>query len=525
MQPIILRDYQSKVLADEATQHAAGHQRTLIVAPTGSGKSVVISAAARDALASDDRQVLITAPRRELVAQLSGTLSRYGLAHSHIATGHEYDPSARLFVCGIDALRARIERGVIDPACVGRVIVDEASHSVAPTWQRTIEAFSTAHITGLTATPERLSGEGLGDVYSAMVLGPTPRELIARGMLSRYIAYCPQFPDLKGVARARGGDYATGELAQRMDKPGLTGNAVAQYRKLIDGALTIGFAVNVAHAAHLAEAFTRAGIPAAYVDGSMRGERGLIVRRFAEGHIRVLFSAELLSEGVDIAALAGRDVQVKAVLLLRPTQSLALHLQQVGRMMRPSADGLPGHVLDFAGNIMDANGDINLGFPDDHHAWSLDGKAKRKPAEESEFLPAPPVRCSECYTTHRRPAPDNCTVCGASLVAAPVIPKPKKGELAAIKAEEARQRAAQRAIDAEVKADLQAIADAAAAAAAEAKARELRACKTLADLEAFGKKHRHKPLWAIAYWSHMKANKRPGYTGHGKKREVRQPLH
>lgn len=524
MQPITLRDYQSQVLADEAAQHAAGHQRTLIVAPTGSGKSVVISAAARDALAADDRQVIITAPRRELITQLSGTLNRYGLAHSHIATGHDYDPGARLFVCGIDALRARIERGVIDPRRVGRVIVDEASHSVAPTWQRTIEAFQTAHITGLTATPERLSGEGLGDVYSAMVLGPTPRELIERGCLSRYIAYCPQFPDLKGVARGARGDFAVGELAARMDKPGLTGNAVAQYRKLCDGALTIGFAVNVAHAAHLAAAFSSAGIPAAYVDGSMGKERVRVMRAFADGYIRVLFSAELLSEGVDVAALAGRDVQVKAVLLLRPTQSVALHLQQAGRALRPSADGAPAHILDFAGNIMNANGDINLGFPDDDRQWSLEGKSKRK-AEESEFIPAPPVRCTECYTTHRRPAPDHCTVCGHSLVSAPVIPKPKKGELAAIKAEEARQRAAQKAVDDEVKADLDALAKERAKAEQRQKDKERLECETLDDLRAFGRRWGYEPGWAYGYWNQSKLSKKTGYTSHGKKREVRQPLH
>lgn len=111
MLTIELRDYQVRVLAYEATQRSAGHRRTLIVAPTGSCKCVVISTAARDALAADDRQVLITAPRLELITQLSDTLNRYGLAHSHIATAHDYDPDARLFVCGIDAPRARIERG------------------------------------------------------------------------------------------------------------------------------------------------------------------------------------------------------------------------------------------------------------------------------------------------------------------------------------------------------------------------------------------------------------------------------
>ena len=186
------------------------------------------------------------------------------------------------------------------------------------------------------------------------------------GGLARYRAFAPAITvDLRGV-RTRGGDFAAEAVAAAMDQPLITGDIVAHYQRLATGKQAIIFAVTVRHSEHLATAFKAAGIAAAHVDGTTpKNERRQAVAAFAAGRLRVLSNVELFGEGFDVPG-------VEAVVLARPTQSLALHLQQVGRALRPAPGKEHALILDHAGNL------ARHGLPDAPRVWSLDAQPRRQ---------------------------------------------------------------------------------------------------------------------------------------------------
>jgi superfamily II DNA or RNA helicase len=207
--------------------------------------------------------------------------------------------------------------------------------------------------------------------------------------------YAPSKPDLQGL-RTRMGDYVNAELENAMDRPSITGNAVHHYRKLADGKLAIAFCVSVKHAKDVAEEFRRAGYTASHIDGGMEeSERDKVLKDFEARKIQILTSCDLVSEGFDLPA-------VEVAIMLRPTKSLSLYLQQAGRAIRPSPGKTSTIILDHAGNT------AVHGFIDEHREWVLtDGAARKK----SEGEKAPAVRsCPECFAMHR-PSPI-CPKCG-----------------------------------------------------------------------------------------------------------------
>lgn len=230
----------------------------------------------------------------------------------------------------------------------------------------------------MTATPERLDGQGLGAAFDALVEGPTTADLIGRGFLSDFDYFAPPaMADLSHV-QSRAGDYAIEALAAAMDKATVTGDAVEHYRRYLDGRPAIAFCVTVAHAEHVAEQFRAAGFRAASVDGTLdAAERARRVAAIGNGGLQVLTSCELVSEGFDVPAVSG-------AILLRRTKSLAMFLQQVGRVLRIKPDGSRAVILDHVGNV-------NLhGSPKSPRLWSLNAK-RRKDREAS-------VRqCKVCY--------------------------------------------------------------------------------------------------------------------------------
>src|SRR5262249_34594521 len=147
------------------------------------------------------------------------------------------------------------------------VIPDEAHHGVAPTWRGILDEYQHATIIGLTATPQRSDGRGLGDIYQVLVEAPQIAELISLGCLVGTRVFAPYIPDLKGV-RVERGDYAEGELALRMDKQQLVGDIVAEWLKRAARRTTVAFATSVAHSVHIRDEFRRAGILAEHIDGT-----------------------------------------------------------------------------------------------------------------------------------------------------------------------------------------------------------------------------------------------------------------
>lgn len=348
-------------------------------------------------------RVWILVHRAELVDQTSRTMRELGVPHGVIAAGWPVDPLPHVQVVSVQTV-VRRTGGLIPPQVI---IVDECHHAAAGTWSKILAAFPQAVRLGFTATPERLDGKGLADSFDALIRGPEVGWLIDNGFLTRPVYYAPPNQlNLDGL-HVRGGDFAKDELAKEMDKPTITGDAVEHYRRLCPGAPAVAFCASVRHAEHVAQAFQAAGYSAATLDGTLdRVERRRRVRALADGSLRVLTSCEIISEGFDIPV-------VTAAILLRPTKSLGMHLQQIGRVLRVAPGKDRAYIIDHVGNtgrMIGGEWVRNHGLAEEVREWSLEGRPKKKKKSSADD-DAPPVRqCPTCYACHV-PAPI-CPECG-----------------------------------------------------------------------------------------------------------------
>lgn len=385
---MILRPYQTKCLQDVQSELRT-NRAVCLVLPTGGGKTVIFSKIAAGMRAG--KRVLTLVHRQELLKQASNKLIDFGVPHGIIWASQ---PATRshVQVASVQTLVRRLHK--IDPPDL--IIIDECHHSTAGSWRTVIDSFPSAKILGVTATPERSDGTGLGQVYQSMVQGPTVRELIDDGYLSDYRCYVPPTKLDLAKLRIRAGDYAKDELAAEVDRPSITGDAVEHYKKLAPGSLAVVFGVSIEHCRHIAQEFNNAGVTAASIDGTMDDTtRARILADFARREILVLASCDLVSEGFDLPA-------VETAILLRPTQSMGLYLQQIGRILRP----LPGKVA----TIIDACGNVMLhGLPDMERNWTLEGARRKKRDADDKALPV--TVCEKCFATFK-PALQECPQCG-----------------------------------------------------------------------------------------------------------------
>lgn len=348
-------------------------------------------AAAAERAMKRGRSVLVVAHRRELIRQASRKLADLDVPHGIIAPGHTKtrDP---MQVGSVQTVARRLD--TLPPFDL--IVVDEAHHAVAGSYSVLIAAQPRARLLGVTATPERMDGRGLGieagGPFDDMILGPDVAQLVTAGYLTSARVLAPgEPPDLSSV-RTRGGDYEAAALAAAMGGPTLTGCAVQHYRQHVDGLPAIAFCVSVQHARDVAATFRQAGYRAVAADGSTpTPERDAAIAGLGTGAVQVLCACDLISEGLDVPA-------VSAVILLRPTKSLGLHMQQVGRGLRPAPGKAHLTVLDHAGNT------LTHGLPDTPHEWSLLGRAKGASREASEWC------CQSCRLV--QPMARACRECG-----------------------------------------------------------------------------------------------------------------
>ena len=387
-----LRGYQQQAIDDLRNAYRDGSKAPLLCLPTGGGKTIIFSAIAQSAVGRG-RQVLILVHRRELLHQASRKLTDIGLDHGLIAAGIAQS-NQPVQVASVQTLVRRLGRINWKPSLI---IIDEAHHASAGQWSRILGYWPDAFRLGVTATPCRLSGAGLGTAFDHLVLGPSVSDLISAGFLSPARIYAPPvIADLTGLRR-RAGDYAADQAATAMDRPTVTGDAIAHYQRLAQGQRAIAFCCSIDHTTHVAASFNAAGIPAATLLGNTP-DRDAVVAAFDAGSVQVLVTVDVVSEGFDIPAAS-------CAILLRPTQSLALYLQQVGRVLRPAPGKQAAVILDHVGNVH------RHGFPDDHRDWTLAEGARR-----ATGTAAPSVRtCPECFAAFK-PAP-SCPVCGAACAA------------------------------------------------------------------------------------------------------------
>ncbi len=401
---IKLRDDQAD-LVNRTRAALKRHRRVLLQSPTGSGKTVMASYMAGQA-AERGADTWFICHRVELLDGTSKTFSKFGISHGFIAAGMTYSSRLPVQLCSIDTLKGRLDR-LKAPRVA---IIDECHHGGAAGWAAVIKWLTDngTLVIGLSATPWRLDGGGLDAHFDELIPGPTPAWLMENGFLSDYRIWVPNGGmDVTGVGK-RMGDFIASEIEAKQDKPKLLGDIIAHWRKHADGALSVGFAPSLAFSQYMADQFNAAGIPSAHLDGNTdKAERRRVIQAYADRRILVLWNKGLFAEGFDIAAVAQRDVQIKAVIDAAPSQSLSQVLQRWGRALRP---GDTAKLLDHAGNSN------RHGFPDDEREWTLEGKAKGK-AAANDNGPPPPVTCEKCFIQIRRPLPPCCPGCGKSLQA------------------------------------------------------------------------------------------------------------
>lgn len=376
---MILRPYQSaavaNVLADPTT-------RPCLVAPTGSGKTVMGVAVAERM----QRRTLWIAHRRELIHQAAAKLPGAGL----ILAG-EKPSDAMIQVASIQTYIRR------DPlADVGLVVIDEAHHVRAESYQSLRVQHPDACFLGLTATPFRLDGRGLGTFFGRLVVAATTKQLCDDGTLAKPRVFSHPPPDLKGV-RVAHGEYDAAGLAEKLNTQEHIGDMVKTWQDRANGGRTVIYAVTIEHSRAICAAFAAAGIAAEHVDGDTPyEERADILARLRDGATRVVSNCMVLTEGWDLPAL-------EVCVLARPTKSLNLYLQMIGRVMRRT-EGKPGAIIiDHSGNYDEH------GPPLQTLEYSLDDdrRVKRAPNDDVEKTwTCPRCRCVNSLEATR------CVECG-----------------------------------------------------------------------------------------------------------------
>lgn len=444
-----LRPYQTDLVSQARASLRQGTRRLLIQSPTGSGKTCLVAHMLAGAAAKGKRAWFVV-HRKELLQQAVETFVTAADLHTGIiAAGYPSDAAAPVQVCSVGSLKRRI--GKVQPPDL--IVFDECHHVPSASWSNISKALPHAHQIGLTATPQRLDGKGLGQYFDVLLLGPTVATLIEQGYLSPYRLFAPSSIDTSAV-RHVAGDFNKAEVATVMGASTVVGDAVETYQRHVAGGRALVFVWSLDASRKLADAFTAAGIAAAHVDGETPDdERRWAMAAFRAGDLRVICNVDLFGEGLDVPA-------VDAVFLLRPTDSLGLYLQQCGRGLRPSPGKVSVQIFDHVGNW------TRHGLPDEARAWSLEGKPK-KPKEAPGGR-----RCALCFAVS--PAGSiECVVCHA---------------LFPIKARKIQQRAGEL-----VEADIDAL---------RAHTKQLeRSCLTLQDWQDLAKRLGYKPGWAFYRWT------------------------
>lgn len=431
----------------------------LLVLPTGGGKTVIFSYLSWRIVTAGKR-VMILAHRDELLEQIWQSLRNFKVSAQIVAGGMPYDQRYMAHVASVFTIARRLGKIAVPDW----LIIDEAHHVTPNTvWGRVIAALRELNpklkILGVTATPCRLSGEGLGETFGEMVLGPTPAELIDDGWLSKYRMFGPPAGERVDMSQARGrsaGDWTIKDKNAAVDKPRIYGSAVKHYQAHCPGRAGLAFCPSVESAQHTAEAFSAAGFSALSIDGKMEKRlRRQAVRDFSSGQLQVLTSCALVSEGFDVPGIV-------AAFLLNPTLSTSKCLQEYGRALRPAPGKAEALIFDHVGNSM------THGLPDDDREWTLAGTRKKKKSDVEDFAVK---QCPRCYMV-LRPSAVVCPGCGNKFTVKPRAIETVEGELSEVDIAAARRIARFEAV------------------------KERTDAKTFEDLVALGKEKGYKPNWA-----------------------------
>lgn len=405
-----LRPYQSEAIAT-TYQRVEQEHRPIICAPCGSGKTVIAGQLAKDALEAGKRVIWMTG-REEIIRQAYRTFSdmcgvkNVGVLCAGLAGEAPWWFYPPVTIASWDTLKARWHKSDSWRIPAEVVLIDEAHLSLSEKMRRTVlPYYESKTVVGFTATPARKSGKGLGSFYSRIIQVRSVQQIIDDGFLAPCEYWAGSHADTSAIAHDyKTGDFKAKELAAAHRDGVLIGDVVDNWLRLSKERHTIVFAVDIAHAQSLTERFQAASITAEVIHSKMpHGTREAVSEQFRAGQIQVLVNVGIATYGYDVP-------EVNCVVVARPTKSIVLWHQMVGRGMRPK-DGDHCMVLDHGDNVR------RLGCIEDEIRWRLDeGKeaaanttrdgdpTRKKPPE------APPTECGQCHYVFSRSR--ICPKCG-----------------------------------------------------------------------------------------------------------------
>ena len=414
--PKVPRPYQSRTVDELRKGVQAGHRNQILEAPTGSGKTFM-SCMLMDGAIKKSKRCMFIAPRRELIMQTSDHLDEFGVLHGIIMAGQPLTLAAPVQVASKGTLASRtVRRKVMEIGEIDLLVIDECHECMADEYQKIIKKIKEKNpkliIVGLTATPSRGDGRGLGDVYSRIVSSASYSELIEGGFLVPTDVFAPSVPNMTGVTQK---DWDT-EATQKMDRPKLIGNVYSEWRRINDeGRPTVIFASSIKHSVHLKDEFAKHGVRIAHLDAHTEtDERAEILAELDAGILDVVTNCDVLSVGWD-------QPKVGCVVLAAPTRSIVKYRQRCGRALRPSPGKENCIIIDHSGAA------LMHGFPDEDIPWPLKetGSVERIYSQLREENKTPlQIVCDNCsHIYHGKPI---CPKCGSK--------KGRKGRNVAVKA-------------------------------------------------------------------------------------------
>jgi DNA repair protein RadD len=454
---ITLRDYQSDGIQRIRRAYAEGAKAPLYVLPCGGGKTIMFSAIAESS-EKRGKRALILCHRIELVDQIVAALKDFGVTPDIIAAGYNRSygrtraSEHSIAVASVQTLIRRLD-SYVPPTLI---VIDEAHRTAAATWTTILHRYRTAKVLGVTASPIRGDSKGLGSHFDRIIVGPSVTELTASGYLSPTRVFAPPTVDTSGL-HIRMGDFKPEESEALLDAPAITGSALSHYKQHANGLPALVFCTSVKHAHHVAEQFRNDGIAALALDGGTDKDiRRMAVKDFKDGKISVITQCEIAVEGWDLPG-------VHCGIFLRPTASLGMWIQMMGRCSRPSPGKTHAILLDHVGNSE------RLGLAADERDWQLTYDAAKQKKK-----PPPGVRvCVKCFAA----SPARASVCVECGTAFEVKPRQeideREGELVELTADEIKRKRERR---------------------------EQGRSRSLAELEAFAKMKNYASGWAQHVW-------------------------
>ena len=434
-----LFDYQQKLVDQARDALAQGNKGVLIVSPPGSGKSVVISEIARLTVKKSGH-VLFFVHRQELVKQIKDSFKQQGVDLNR---------------CTIMTVGKVANRLKILPK-PNLIIVDESQHSRAKTYLKIFDYYDDVPRLGFTGSPWRLSGKGFKDIYSAMIEGPTTKWLIEHHKLAPFTVYGYQLGNKDLLKKSSTGDY-TNKSMDDFTKSIIHGDIVKSWLKFAKDRKTIIYCHSTSFSKIIAQEFRNAGISAIHADAKTpSNKRNRIMDSFKQGQIKVLCNVDLVSEGFNVP-------DCSCVVLLRPTESLVVYLQQSMRAMRYQP-GKHAIIIDQVGNFE------RFGLPDADRKWTLEDRSKH-PQRDGQTVDGPAIKtCPECFAVIE--ASDvTCPLCGHDFsVEIRELKQKKEQELHKIKAQQIHIN--------------------------YISTKKLEELTSFRDLALYGKLHGYKPGWA-----------------------------